>query len=250
DGHRVMVTTLTKRMAEDLTSYLEELGIRVRYLHSDIDTLERVQVIRDLRLGLFDVLVGINLLREGLDLPEVALVAVLDADREGFLRSETSLIQTMGRAARNIAGRAILYADLETESIRRAVRETNRRRSIQMAYNEEHDLTPESVRSRIHDVLASVEEADYVSLTGTEDIPLEDLEGTISRLEEEMTEAASALEFERAAQLRDRIRELQDRQIMFGTSGRLVRHRAAGSGKARGKGKAGERPKTGRRGRG
>jgi excinuclease ABC subunit B len=230
NGHRVMVTTLTKRMAEDLTEYLEELGIRVRYLHSDIETLERVQIIRDLRLGMFDVLVGINLLREGLDIPEVALVAVMDADREGFLRSETSLIQTMGRAARNVDGRAVLYADVNTNSIKKAVSETSRRRNLQLAYNTKHGLTPESVRSRIHDVLSSIEEADYVSLVDDEETPSVDLETTTSQLEKQMLEAASNLEFERAAELRDRIRELQERQIRLGTEGKAVRS-AQGAGR-------------------
>ena len=218
-GNRVMVTTLTKRMAEDLTSYLEELGVRVRYLHSDIDTLERVQIVRDLRLGMFDVLVGINLLREGLDLPEVALVAVMDADREGFLRSGTSLIQTMGRAARNVDGKAVLYADVMTNSIKRAVEETSRRREIQRAYNAEHGLTPESVRSRIHDILSSLEEGDYVDLVDEVEIPAVDTEDTVRRLEGEMMAAAADLEFERAACLRDRIRELQERQMKVGTAG-------------------------------
>ncbi len=227
-GHRVMVTTLTKRMAEDLTDYLEELGIRVRYLHSDVDTLERVQVVRDLRLGVFDVLVGINLLREGLDIPEVALVAVMDADREGFLRSETSLIQTMGRAARNVEGRAILYADVLTGSISRALSETGRRRGIQEAYNREHGLTPESIRSRIHDVLSSLEEGDYVSVPDEGEIPASDLETSVEKLEAEMLEAASTLEFERAAQLRDRIRELQERLLMTGGTGWTTPRSAGG----------------------
>ncbi|MBN2720601.1 MAG: excinuclease ABC subunit UvrB [Proteobacteria bacterium] len=216
-GNRVMVTTLTKRMAEDLTSYLEELGIRVRYLHSDIETLERVQIVRDLRLGVFDVLVGINLLREGLDIPEVALVAVMDADREGFLRSETSLIQTMGRAARNIDGKALLFADVMTNSISRAVAETTRRRKIQSAYNLEHGLTPESVKSNIHDVLSSLEEGDYVDLVEEIQTPVGDLEAMVKQLEKEMMAAAADLEFERAADLRDRIRELNERRMMLGT---------------------------------
>jgi excinuclease ABC subunit B len=217
-GQRVMVTTLTKRMAEDLSQYLEELKVNVKYLHSDIETLERVQIIRDLRMGMFDVLVGINLLREGLDIPEVSLVAILDADREGFLRSETSLIQTVGRAARNIDGRAILYADSITGSIERAVSETNRRRQIQDKYNRENGLTPESVRSRIHDVLSSLEEADYVTVKlPDEGVAVEDLEQTVTALEEEMREAADNLEFERAAEIRDRINALRDRQVMVGT---------------------------------
>jgi len=217
-GNRVMVTTLTKRMAEDLTSYLEELGVRVRYLHSDIDTLERVQIVRDLRLGVFDVLVGINLLREGLDIPEVALVAVMDADREGFLRSETSLIQTMGRAARNLEGKALLFADVMTDSISRAVKETSRRREIQTAYNLEHGLTPESVRSHIHDVLSSLEERDYVDLVEDLETPAADLEATLKQLENEMMAAAAELEFERAAELRDRIQDLNERRMKLGTT--------------------------------
>jgi excinuclease ABC subunit B len=215
-GHRVMVTTLTKRMAEDLTEYLEELKVRVRYLHSDIQTLERVQIIRDLRLGVFDVLVGINLLREGLDLPEVSLVAIMDADREGFLRSETSLIQTMGRTARNVEGRAILYADVMTKSIRKAVAETSRRRMLQSEYNEKHGLTPESVKSRIYDILSSIEEADYTMVDDTYGVEPADLETTVVALEKEMMEAASQLEFERAAELRDRVQELRERQIGVG----------------------------------
>ncbi len=218
NGHRVMVTTLTKRMAEDLTGYLEELKVRVRYLHSDIVTLERVQIIRDLRLGVFDVLVGINLLREGLDLPEVALVAIMDADREGFLRSETSLIQTMGRTARNVEGRAVLYADVMTKSIKKALTETRRRRKLQMEYNEKHGLTPESVKSRIHDILSSLEEADYVNVDDIQGVEPSELESTIARLESEMMEAANQLEFERAAELRDRVHDLRERQIGIGAA--------------------------------
>jgi excinuclease ABC subunit B len=234
-GHRIMVTTLTKRMAEDLTSYLEELGIKVRYLHSDIETLERVEIIRDLRLGVFDVLVGINLLREGLDLPEVALVAIMDADREGFLRSETSLIQTMGRAARNVEGRAILYADVITGSIKKAMDETTRRRALQERYNTRHGLTPESIKSRIHDVLTSIEESDYVSVTGDEEFAASDPETTVAKLEKEMLEAAADMEFERAAQLRDRMKEVQDRMIMMGSPTRVTSTKGSGKGKKRGR---------------
>jgi excinuclease ABC subunit B len=238
-GNRAMVTTLTKRMAEDLTTYLEELGIKVRYLHSDIETLERVQIIRDLRIGLFDVLVGINLLREGLDLPEVSLVAIMDADREGFLRSETSLIQTIGRAARNLDARAVLYADVTTNSIRKALAETQRRRAIQSAYNQEHGITPETVKSRIHDILSSIEEADYVTvpIDGDELAPA-DMDGTIDSLEKEMKESAEKLEFERAAELRDRIKQLRDRQIMMGAPSRAVspKNRKAAKKKKRGRG--------------
>ena len=205
-GHRVLVTTLTKRMAESLTEYLQELEIRVRYLHSDIQTMERIELLRDLRLGEFDVLVGINLLREGLDLPEVALVAILDADKEGFLRSETSLVQTIGRAARNVDGRVILYGDILTDSMMKAVAETNRRRAIQQAYNEKHGITPESVRNAIRDVLEitrKVEESGSAALTE------EEREALIRQVEEEMLSAAKGLEFERAAKLRDRLLELR-----------------------------------------
>jgi len=234
-GRRVMVTTLTKRMAEDLTSYLEELGIRVRYLHSDVDTLERVQIVRDLRMGVFDVLVGINLLREGLDLPEVSLVAIMDADREGFLRSETSLIQTMGRAARNVEGRAILYADVLTGSIKRALDETERRRGLQQEYNVRHGITPESIKSRIHDILSSMEESDYVTVADDIGSGPRDLEGTVASLEKEMVQAASNLEFERAAELRDRMRELQDRLLMTGGNTRTSLSDAPGRGKRKGR---------------
>ena len=210
---RVLVTTLTKRMAEDLTEYYLQTGLRVRYLHSDIDTLERVEVIRDLRLGKFDGLIGINLLREGLDLPEVSLVAILDADKEGYLRSGTSLIQTAGRAARNVRGQVIMYADRLTDSIRFALSETERRRTIQQAYNEEHGITPESIRRSIRDVLRSVEERDYftVEVAKPEDRfeSAEELTAAIKRLEAEMKEAAKRLDFERAAELRDRIRALR-----------------------------------------
>ncbi len=235
-GNRVMVTTLTKRMAEDLSTYLGDLGIRVKYLHSEINTLERVQIIRDLRKGLFDVLVGINLLREGLDIPEVSLVAILDADREGFLRSETSLIQTIGRAARNISARAILYADVMTNSINRALAETHRRREVQERYNAEHHITPESVKSQIHDILSSIEESDYFTVSaGDEDIQINDLEGTIDSLQREMLEAAELLEFERAAEIRDRITQLQDQMISLGAPVREVAHKARRKKKRHGK---------------
>jgi len=215
-GERVLVTTLTKRMAEDLTQYYQELGVRVRYLHSDIDTLERVQILRDLRLGVFDVLVGINLLREGLDLPEVSLVAILDADKEGFLRSAGALIQTIGRAARNIHGRAVLYADTLTDSMRRAISETDRRRRIQEAYNVEHGITPASIVKNIEDVLSSVYERDYVTVPIAPRDEREqfrtraELDAFITQLEGEMKDAAANLEFERAAAVRDRLRRLRN----------------------------------------
>jgi excinuclease ABC subunit B len=205
-GSRVLVTTLTKRMAEDLTEYLTEHGIKVRYLHSDVDTLERIEIIRDLRLGVFDVLIGINLLREGLDIPECALVAILDADKEGFLRSKTSLVQTIGRAARNIDGRVILYADLMTESLRYAIEETNRRRAKQTAWNEAHGITPQSVRSHIGEALSSVFEQDYVTVAPVKDAGVKefvgkDLKTAIADLEKRMRAAAADLEFEEAARL-------------------------------------------------
>jgi excinuclease ABC subunit B len=214
-GERVLVTTLTKRMAEDLSQYYHELGVRVRYLHSDIDTLERVQILRELRLGVFDVLVGINLLREGLDLPEVSLVAILDADKEGFLRSAGALIQTVGRAARNVNGRAILYADVTTESMRQAIDETERRRRVQEAYNTAHGITPASIVKNIDDVLSSVYERDYVTIPKAADEreafrTQAALDARIAELEGEMREAAARLEFERAAALRDKLRRLRN----------------------------------------
>jgi excinuclease ABC subunit B len=215
---RVLVTTLTKRMAEDLTEYYEELGVKVRYLHSDIDTLDRVKIIREFRRGDFDVLIGINLLREGLDLPEVSLVAILDADKEGFLRSTISLIQTSGRAARNVNGQVVLYADNLTNSIRQTIDETNRRRQIQMEYNREHNITPESIKKSITDVLTSVYEADYYEIPMAaeereEYLTSEERRQLIKKLDKEMREAAKKLEFERAAQLRDRIKELKRKAI-------------------------------------
>jgi excinuclease ABC subunit B len=218
-GERVLVTTLTKRMAEDLTEYYHDLGVKVRYLHSDIDALERVRILRDLRRGEFDVLVGINLLREGLDLPEVSLVAILDADKEGFLRSGGSLIQTIGRAARNVAGTAILYADQVTESMRTALDETERRRGLQAEYNAANGITPETVRKGIGELLASVYEADYPEIPAVAEAPedryrtLEELEAEVQALERQMREAAKALEFERAAELRDRIKTLKAREF-------------------------------------
>jgi excinuclease ABC subunit B len=218
-GERVLVTTLTKRMAEDLTQYYQELGVRVRYLHSDIDTLERVQILRDLRLGTFDVLIGINLLREGLDLPEVSLVAVLDADKEGFLRSAGALIQTMGRAARHVRGRAILYADSVTQSMRQAIDETERRRRVQEAYNAEHGITPASIVKDIESVLSSVYERDYVTIPKAPDERDQfktraELDAFVARLDREMHEAAANLEFERAAAIRDRLRRLRNPDLI------------------------------------
>jgi excinuclease ABC subunit B len=215
---RVLVTTLTKRMAEDLTTYYQELGVKVRYLHSDIDTLERVEILRDLRRGAFDVLVGINLLREGLDLPEVSLVAILDADKEGFLRSSGSLIQTSGRAARNVNGRVIMYADTMTASMRSAMAETERRRALQGAYNEANGITPESVVRQIDDVMASVYERDYMTPADTPQETFRtqaELDAEITRLEKDMRSAAANLDFERAATLRDRLKALRTRDLGF-----------------------------------
>jgi excinuclease ABC subunit B len=217
-GARVLVTTLTKRMAEDLTEYLTENGVKVRYLHSDVDTLERIEIIRDLRLGVFDVLVGINLLREGLDIPECALVAVLDADKEGFLRSKTSLIQTIGRAARNVDGRVILYADVMTRSLRAAIEETERRRTKQEAWNTAHGITPQTVKSHIGQALQSVFEQDYVTVAPVKDAGIaefvgKDLGSSILELERRMRAAAADLEFETAARLRDEIRRLEALQL-------------------------------------
>jgi excinuclease ABC subunit B len=213
---RVLVTTLTKRMAEDLTEYYSELGVRVRYLHSDIDTLERIDILRDLRLGEFDVLVGINLLREGLDLPEVSLVAILDADKEGFLRAARSLIQTIGRAARNVHGRVIMYADKETESMKLAIGETNRRRALQEAHNRAHNITPRTVQKAIQDLTGTAQD-DLVDLSkvampkkGKKQIPVEELPGILSALKKEMFDLSEALEFEKAAAIRDRIRDLEE----------------------------------------
>jgi excinuclease ABC subunit B len=217
--NRVLVTTLTKKMSEDLTDYLLELGVKARYLHSDIDTLERVQILRDLRLGEYDVLVGVNLLREGLDLPEVSLVAILDADKEGFLRSETSLIQTIGRAARNVDGQVIMYADAVTDSMKRALNETNRRRKLQVEFNEKHGIDPQTIRKRVSDILQLVQSSSSTPAGDRRareirereplDLPTEDLGRLIQSLEEEMHEAATELRFEYAARLRDEINELK-----------------------------------------
>ncbi len=220
NNQRILVTTLTKKMAEDLTEYLDENGIKVRYMHSDIDTLERIEIIRDLRLGVFDVLIGINLLREGLDIPECALVAILDADKEGFLRSERSLIQTIGRAARNIDGKVILYADKETESIKKAINETNRRRTKQIEYNKKNKITAQSIKSKINDILEGVFEKDYVTFNN--DVPIGDnLKKHLKMLEKEMKKAAENLEFEQAAKIRDEIRKLQERELEINMSTKI-----------------------------
>ena len=211
-NHRVLVTTLTKKMAEDLTEYLHENGVKVRYLHSDIDTLERIEIMRDLRMGVFDVLVGINLLREGLDIPECALVGILDADKEGFLRSETSLIQTIGRAARNVDGKVILYADKETKSIKKAIQETERRRKIQLAYNKKNKIDAKTVKKEINDILESVYEKDYVKISEGSNVG-GNLKKHLKALDKKMKEAASNLEFEEAAKIRDEIRKLESTEL-------------------------------------
>ena len=209
---RVLITTLTKKMSEDLTNYLKEIGIKVKYLHSDIDTLERVEIIRGLRLGKFDVLVGINLLREGLDIPEVSLVAILDADKEGFLRSETSLIQTIGRAARNSEGKVIMYADKITRSMESAIAETKRRREIQMLYNEEHNITPTTIKKKVRDAIEATVVADEETIYGIKETDnIEEIKENIAALQAEMMEAAQNLQFERAAELRDKIKQLEER---------------------------------------
>ena len=213
-GHKVMITTLTKRMAEDLTDYMREAGIRVRYLHSDIDTLERTEIIRDMRMNVFDVLVGINLLREGLDIPEITLVAILDADKEGFLRSETSLIQTVGRAARNVDGHVIMYADVMTDSMRNAIYETNRRRKIQAEYNEEHGITPQSIKKAVRDLISISQAAEDPKATkklekDPESMDAKELKALIAEIKKKMNQAAVELNFERAAELRDEMLDLK-----------------------------------------
>ncbi|WP_417597169.1 excinuclease ABC subunit UvrB [Pararhodobacter oceanensis] len=256
DGLRVLVTTLTKRMAEDLTEYLHEQGIRVRYMHSDIDTIERIEILRDLRLGTFDVLIGINLLREGLDIPECGLVAILDADKEGFLRSETSLVQTIGRAARNADGRVIMYADKVTGSMQRAINETERRRARQMAYNVEHGITPQTVRKNVDDVLAGLwqGDTDQVHVTAKIDTPMvgANLAAHLEGLRTDMRKAAENLEFEEAARLRDEVRRLETVELTIADDP-LARQAAVeqaveGAAKARGRstgGKAGSRARKG-----
>ncbi len=216
-GNKILVTTLTKKMAEDLTDYLRETGIKVKYLHSDIDTLERLEIIRDLRLGVFDVLVGINLLREGLDIPEVSLVAILDADKEGFLRSETSLIQTIGRAARNSDGHVIMYADTITDSMRNAISETNRRRAIQQAYNEEHGITPKTIKKKVHEIIKAtqgVEKKTDILDKDPESMSRDELLKAIKKIEKQMKKAAADLDFETAAELRDKMIEYRKLSLM------------------------------------
>ena len=229
NGSRVLITTLTKKMAEDLTEYMHEAGIKVRYLHSDVETLERIEIIRDLRLGVFDVLIGINLLREGLDIPECSLVAILDADKEGYLRSRTSLVQTIGRAARNIEGRVLLYADKMTDSLQYAIDETNRRRAKQEAYNAEHGITPQTVSTKINDILDSVyDRGDHVDVDlgvggdGAGNVVGKSIRDIISQLDNKMQNAAANLEFEEAARIRDEIRRLEASELEIGSGPALA----------------------------
>jgi len=239
-GDRVLVTTLTKRMAEELTSYYQDVGIRVRYLHSEVPTIERTEILRDLRNGAFDVLVGINLLREGLNLPEVSLVAILDADKEGFLRSARSLIQTMGRAARNVRGKVLLYADVETESIRAAIGETSRRREVQREYNRQNGITPRTVEAAITSLSESLYEADYVTVPKAADLDFsaDELRAEVSKLRAQMKQAAEDLDFERAAEVRDRIKSLEEGSLLAGYE--APARSSAGDGRPR-------RPSRGRR---
>jgi excinuclease ABC subunit B len=264
-NERVLVTTLTKRMAEDLTEYYTELGVKVRYLHSDVETLERIEILRDLRRGEFDVLIGINLLREGLDLPEVSLVAILDADKEGFLRSTRSLIQTIGRAARNVRGEVIMYADRETDSMRRAIQETNRRRALQKAYNEAHGITPATVTKAILDLSPTSGGRDYYAVSkngsaapdkGQAAAANIDLADRIEALRQEMFLAAESLEFEKAARLRDQIRILKGELDDAGAGaspaaapGRGMKGAARGGAGARAKKSGGRAPAGNGRGR-
>jgi len=217
---RSLVTTLTKKMAEDLTEYLHENGVKVRYMHSDIDTLERIEIMRDLRMGVFDVLVGINLLREGLDIPECALVAILDADKEGFLRSERSLIQTIGRAARNLEGKAILYADKKTKSIEKAIEETDRRRKLQLSYNKKNNISATSIKKEITDILESIYERDYAKINVDTSIG-HNLKKHLKSLKKKMKESAENLEFEEAAKTRDEIRKLEASELEIGINPKI-----------------------------
>ncbi len=253
-GERVLVTTLTKRMAEDLTEYYAEIGVKVRYLHSDIDAIERTEIIRDLRKGVFDVLVGINLLREGLDIPEVSLVAILDADKEGFLRSSVSLVQTIGRAARHLNGRVLMYAAQETDSMKQALRETDRRRALQRAYNVEHQITPRSVKKNIHE-LAPVSESDYLTIPVAAEgadayLSKEEMKELVEKYTAEMKEAAAQMEFEKAAELRDKLLALKDMDLGLKPAVRaMLEGRPSGeeSGKAQARGRGGRRRFAGRR---
>jgi excinuclease ABC subunit B len=244
-NYRSLVTTLTKKMAEDLTEYLHENGVKVRYMHSDIDTLERIEIMRDLRMGVFDVLVGINLLREGLDIPECAFVAILDADKEGFLRSERSLIQTIGRAARNIDGKVILYADKKTKSIEKAIEETDRRRKLQLTYNKKNNINATSIKKEITDILESVYERDYTKINVDTSIG-HNLKKHLKSLKKKMKEAAENLEFEEAAKIRDEIRKLEASELEIGINPKIRQSKLQNKIYPEGRstqGKPGTRPK-------